>query len=131
MTVNGTTYTATPTISNFYRPYAGYAGISTGASLGVANYNGLLVGYVQKMHDLTAHVSYTLSKSLGDINASGTQVAYSSSGSFQNSDNPLGDYGRPDYDRPNVFVYSLVYDLPFFNTTTNYLAKAAARRMEL
>ena len=124
VTVNGTTYTATPTISNFYRPYAGYAGISTGVSLGVANYNGLLVGYVQKMHDLTAHVSYTWSKSLGDVNASGTQVAYSSSGSFQNSNNPMGDYGRPDYDRPNVFVYSLVYNLPFFNTTTNYLAKA-------
>jgi hypothetical protein len=124
VTVNGTTYTATPTISNFYRPYAGYAGITTGVSLGVANYNGLLVGYVQKMHDLTAHVSYTFSKSLGDVNASGTQVAYSSSGSFQNSNNPMGDYGRPDFDRPNEFVYSLVYNVPFFDKSSNYLARA-------
>ena len=110
--------------SYYYRPYQGYGGIGTGASFGVANYNGLLVGYVQKMHDLTAHVSYTFSKALGDINASGIQVAYSSSGAFQNSNNPLGDYGKPDYDRPDVFVYSLVYDLPFFNATSNYLEKA-------
>jgi hypothetical protein len=110
--------------SYYYRPYPGYASIGTGASFGVANYNGLLVGYVQKMHDLTAHVSYTFSKALGDINASGIQVAYSSSGAFQNSNNPLGDYGKPDYDRPDVFVYSLVYDVPFFNKTSNYLEKA-------
>ena len=124
VTVNGTTYAATPTSSNFYRPYRGYAAITTGTSLGVANYNGLLVGYVQKMRDLTAHVAYTWSKTLGDVNASGTQVAYSSSGSFQNSNNPMGEYGPPDYDRPNEFVYSLVYNLPFFNRSTNSLAKA-------
>ncbi|MGB7744144.1 MAG: hypothetical protein WBL41_15365, partial [Terracidiphilus sp.] len=124
VTINGTPYTATPTISNYYRPYQGYAGITTGVSLGVANYNGLLVGYVQKMHDLTAHVAYTWSKALGDVNASGTQVAYSSSGSFQNSNNPMGEYGRPDYDRPNEFVYSLVYNVPFFNHSTNYLERA-------
>jgi hypothetical protein len=108
--------------SYYYRPYQGYSTMTTGASFGVANYNGLLVGYVQKMHNLTSHVSYTFSKALGDINASGVQVAYSSSGSFQNPNNPLGEYGRPDYDRPGVFVYSLVYDLPFFNKTSNYLA---------
>jgi hypothetical protein len=107
--------------SVYYRPYAGYAAITTGASLGVANYNGLLLGYVQKMKSLTAHVSYTFSKTLGDINASGVQVAYSSSGTFQNSHNPIGDYGRPDYDRPNVFVYSLVYEIPYFNSTSNRL----------
>jgi hypothetical protein len=123
-TVNGVNYVGYPVNSYYYRPYQGYAGIGTGASFGVANYNGLLVGYVQKMHDLTAHVSYTFSKALGDINASGIQVAYSSSGAFQNSRNPLGDYGKPDYDRPDVFVYSLVYDVPFFNSTSNYLTKA-------
>jgi Carboxypeptidase regulatory-like domain/TonB-dependent Receptor Plug Domain len=110
--------------SYYYRPYQGYSSIGTGASFGVANYNGLLVGYVQKMRNLTAHVSYTWSKALGDINATGVQVAYSSSGAFQNSNNPLGDYGRPDYDRPNVFVYSLVYDVPFFNNTSNALEKS-------
>ena len=109
--------------SYYYRPYQGYSSIGTGASFGVANYNGLLVGYVQKMHDLTAHVSYTFSKALGDINASGIQVAYSSSGAFQNSNNPLGDYGKPDYDRPDVFVYSLVYDVPFFNKASNNLER--------
>jgi hypothetical protein len=110
--------------SYFYRPYQGYSSIGTGASFGVANYNGLLIGYVQKMRNLTAHVSYTFSKALGDINATGIQVAYSSSGAFQNANNPLGDYGRPDYDRPDVFVYSLVYDVPFFNKTSNNLEKA-------
>jgi hypothetical protein len=123
VTVNGTTYTATPTISNYYRPYAGYGTISTGVSFGVANYNGLLVGYVQKMRDVTAHVSYTFSKALGDVNASGTQVAYSSSGAFQNSNNPMGDYGRPDYDRPNVFVYSVVYTVPVPGWANNVLGK--------
>ncbi|MGO8759200.1 MAG: carboxypeptidase regulatory-like domain-containing protein [Terracidiphilus sp.] len=123
VTINGTAYTATPVISNYYRPYKGYAGITTGVSLGVANYNGLLVGYVQKMRDLTAHVSYTFSKALGDVNASGTQVAYSSSGSFQNSNNPMGEYGRPDYDRPNVFVYSLVYTVPVPGWANNVLGK--------
>jgi len=110
--------------SNYYRPYAGYGGISTGVSFGVANYNGLLVGYVQKMHDVTAHVSYTWSKSLGDINASGVQVAYSSSGTFQNANNPLGDYGRPDYDRPHEFVYSIVYDIPAFRNSSSSLERS-------
>jgi hypothetical protein len=123
VTINGTPYTATPVISNYYRPYAGYGTISTGVSFGVANYNGLLVGYVQKMRDLTTHVSYTFSKALGDVNASGTQVAYSSSGAFQNSDNPMGDYGRPDYDRPNVFVYSVVYTVPVPGWANNLLGK--------
>jgi hypothetical protein len=112
-------------VNSYYeRPYAGYAGITTGASFGVANYNALLVGYVQKGHNLTTHVSYTFSKALGDINASGIQVAYSSSGAFQNSNNPLGDYGRPDYDRPGEFVYSVVYDIPFFNHASNPLERA-------
>jgi hypothetical protein len=105
--------------SNYYRPYAGYGAISTGASFGVANYNALLVGFEEKTHNLTTHVSYTWSKSLGDINASGTQVAYSSSGSFQNARNPLGDYGRPDYDRPQEFVNSIVYSIPVFNHASN------------
>jgi hypothetical protein len=105
--------------SLYYRPYPGYAGITTGASLGVANYNGLLVGYVQKMKDVTAHVSYTFSKALGDVNATGVQVAYSSSGAFQNSHNPIGDYGRPDYDRPDVFVYSVVYQPSTFNKVSS------------
>jgi len=105
--------------SYYYRPYQGYNSMTTGSSLGVANYNGLLAGYVQKMRDLTMHVSYTFSKSLGDVNASGVQVAYSSSGTYQNSRNPMGDYGRPDYDRPHVFIDSLVYNIPFFNKTSN------------
>jgi Carboxypeptidase regulatory-like domain len=109
--------------SAYYRPYQGYSTMTTGSALGVANYNGLLVGFVQKMRDLTAHVSYTFSKALGDINASGTQVAYSSSGTFQNSHNPLGDYGRPDYDRPDVFVYSLVYTVPVPGWANNTLGK--------
>jgi len=124
VTVNSVAYTATPTISNYYRPYSGYAGVSTGVSFGVANYNGLLVGYVQKMHNLTTHVSYTWSKALGDVNASGVQVAYSSSGAFQNSNNPMGDYGRPNYDRPDEFVYSVVYSVPWFNKSSNYLERA-------
>jgi len=105
--------------SLYYRPYAGYSTITTGVSLGVANYNGLLVGYVQKMKDVTAHVSYTFSKALSDINASGVQVPYSSSGTFQNDHNPAGEYGRPDYDRPNVFVYSVVYQPSMFNHASN------------
>ncbi|MGB6745218.1 MAG: carboxypeptidase-like regulatory domain-containing protein [Terracidiphilus sp.] len=124
VSVNGTAYPAVPVNSFYYRPYKGYGSVTTGASFGVANYNGLLIGYVQKMHDLTAHVSYTFSKSLGDINASGTQVAYSSSGSFQNSNNPLGEYGRPDFDRPDEFVYSLVYDVPLFSHSSNELMKS-------
>jgi len=31
----------------------------------------------------------------------------------------MGDYGRPDYDRPHVFIDSLVYNIPFFNKTSN------------
>jgi hypothetical protein len=124
VTINGTAYAATPVNSNYYRPYAGYSSISTGASLGVADYNALLVGFEEKMSNLTAHVSYTWSKSLGDINASGVQVAYSSSGSFQNSNNPMGEYGRPDYDRPHEFVASLVYNIPVFNHAANSLERS-------
>jgi hypothetical protein len=126
VTINGVAglYPANPVNSYYYRPYKGYSSMGTGSSFGVANYNAILVGYVQKMRDLTAHVSYTRSKALGDVNASGVQVAYSSSGTFQNSNNPMGDYGRPDYDRPNVFVDSLVYSIPFFNKSTNLVERS-------
>jgi hypothetical protein len=114
---NATVPGATLINSAYYRPYQGYTGISTGASIGGANYNALQTGFIYRLRDLQLNAGYTWSKALSNQNQTNTgSVAYGfdSNITFQNPRNPQGDYGRPNYDRPNVFTAAYVYELPFF-----------------
>jgi Carboxypeptidase regulatory-like domain/TonB-dependent Receptor Plug Domain len=111
---------------NYYRPYAGYTSINTGVSIGAANYNALQTGFVYRLADLQLNVAYTWSKALSNQNQTNTgsaAYAFDSNIGFQNPHNPQLDYGRPSYDRPQVFVAAYVYELPFFKHSSNLLAR--------
>jgi len=116
---------ATLVNENYYRPYPGYTSITTGLAIGGANYNALQTGFIYRLGDLQLNAGYTWSKSLSNQNQTNTgSVAYGfdSNIGFQNPRNPQGDYGRPSYDRPDVFTAAYVYELPFFRHS-NFLAR--------
>ena len=117
---------ATQVNVNYYRPYPGYTSINTGVSIGTANYNALQTGFIYRLADLQLNAAYTWSKALSDQNQTNTgSVAYGfdSNIGFQNPHNPKADYGRPSYDRANVFTSAYVYELPFFRNSTNLLER--------
>lgn len=112
--------------TNYYRPYPGYSSITTGVSIGSSNYNGLQTGFVYRLADLQLNAAYTYSKALGDVNQSAQgNLAYGfdSNIGFQNPHNPQADYGRPSYDRTNVFTSAYVYELPFFRHSKHLLER--------
>jgi len=111
---------------NYYRPYPGYTSINTGVSIGTGNYHALQSGFIYRLGDLQLNTAYTWSKALGDQDQTNTgSVAYGfdSNIGFQNPHNPKGDYGRPSYDRTNVFTAAYVYELPFFRHASNLLER--------
>lgn len=76
-----------------------------------ANYNGMLASIEHRFaHNYTLLANYTWSKCLGIAALSSI-----SGGSFQNPNNPRGDYGPCTYDVPQIFNTSLVYDSHFGN----------------
>ncbi len=111
----------------YYRPYKGYAQILSTMSGGSGNYNALQAGFVYRTRDVTLNAAYTFSKSLSDVVPSnpgsngGSGVGYDSSATFQNPHDVASEYGRPDYDRSHVFTSAVVYQLPFFHSSTNFL----------
>jgi hypothetical protein len=112
----------------YYAPYPGFGTISGTNNGGIANYNGLQTGLVWKHKDLTLNAAYTWSKALEDVQpsnpgANGTGVGYDESASFQNPRNERLDYGKPDFDRPQVFTSAWVYETPFFRHSDNVLAR--------
>lgn len=117
---------ATQVNANFYRPYPGYSSITTGVSIGSANYNALQTGFTYRLQDLQLNAGYTWSKALSNQNQTNTgSVAYGfdSNIGYQNPRNPSLDYGRPSYDRPHVFTAAYVYELPFFRHSNNLIAR--------
>ena len=116
--------------SLYYAPYPGYGSINGTNNGGIANYNGLQTGLVWRQNDLTLNAAYTWSKALEDVQpsnpgANGTGVGYDQSGGFQNPRNKMLDYGAPDYDRRHVFTSAWVYQMPFFRTSNNVVAREA------
>jgi hypothetical protein len=125
--INGANGLTAPAVNvNYYRPYPGYTSINTGVSIGTANYHALQTGFVYRLADLQLNAGYTWSKALSDQNQTNTgSVAYAfdSNIGFQNPRNPKADYGRPSYDRPNVFTAAYVYELPFYRHSSNLIAR--------
>lgn len=112
----------------YYRPYKGYDQILSTMSGGSGNYNAFQAGFVYRTANVTLNGAYTFSKSLSDVVPSnpgsngGSGVGYNSAATFQNSRDVAAEYGRPDYDRTHVFTSAVVYQLPFFKTSSNLFA---------
>jgi Carboxypeptidase regulatory-like domain/TonB-dependent Receptor Plug Domain len=92
---------------NFIRPYVGYADIRQYRSDANSNYNSWQTSLTKRKGNLTAGVSYTYSKALG--NASGFQDNIEPEDPYN-----LGIlYGPLSSDRTHIFVASYSYAIPF------------------
>ena len=123
---NATVSGATQINTNYYRPFPGYTSINTGVSIGASNYNGLQSSFVYRLPSLQLNSAYTYSKALGNQNQTAQgNLAYGfdSNIGFQNPRNPSADYGRPSYDRTNVFVTAYVYQPLIFQHSKNFFAR--------
>ncbi|NYF51834.1 TonB-dependent receptor [Tunturiibacter gelidoferens] len=77
--------------------------------VGSSSYNALwLVATKNAGHGLQFNMNYTWSKSL-DTNSLGSQGGYT----FQDSNNPAGNYGPSDFDTRNHYAGNAIYNLPF------------------
>jgi hypothetical protein len=114
---------ARQTNSNYYRPYPGYGTINSGVSIGSANYNALQSGFIYRLADLQLNLAYTYAKALGNQNPTGAGTGYDSATGFSQPYNPSADYGLPNFDRTHVFTGAYVYELPFFKSSHNFLAR--------
>jgi len=104
-------------VTNRYRIYPGYAGITQEENETNFNYNSLQAGIrVENRHGLTTQVAYTwghlLTEVQNDLN------------SLSNPFNAKYDYGSDTgFDRRHILNISYVYALPWFTKSSNLLAR--------
>ena len=98
-------------------PYSGFNSIILAENPGNGHYNGLQVSLASQIRqDLTLNVAYTLSRAIDP----------STGGDLYHVSDPYNrayDNGPSAYDRSNILVLNLIYDLPIFRTTQNHLLK--------
>lgn len=128
--INQLTAAATPTesiagLEDFYAPYQGWTSISGTYSEGIANYNALQSSFILRRKDLNLNFAYTWSKSLTDVQPGGQGISYDQAQGFQNPNNPMAEYGEPDFDRTNVFTGAWVYQMPFFRNSESQALRTA------
>lgn len=100
--------------ANYDRPYRGFAGINTVENEGNSHYEGLQATFrATAWKNLTLNAAYTYSHAWDVIDA---QL-------FNNLDNPMNpryQYGTAGFDRRNIGVVSLIYDLPVFQRSRGF-----------
>ena len=102
-----------------------FIGLNPNADLwtaaGISNYNALEFGVTKKMsHGLQLSASYTYSHSLDEGSGLGA-------GLFFNGNNPLDlrtSYSNSDFDRPNVFTISYLYQFPTLKNASHFVDAA-------
>jgi hypothetical protein len=111
--------------------YRGYRGIKLAYNGANSHYNSLQVdlhGRVRR--DLQLQFGYTYSKAIDEVG-----LANNSGGDLSNTTNPyVGpayDRGPSNYDRRNVAFVNFVYQLPFFQDSSNHFLKAVVGGWEL
>lgn len=102
---------------NEYRIFPGFAGITQEENETNFNYNSLQAGVrIENRHGLTTQVAYTWSHNIDE-------VANDLNG-LSNPFNAKYDYGSDtSFDRRHILNASFVYALPFFQRTSNLLAR--------
>jgi hypothetical protein len=110
---------------NYTRPYLGYSTIQSQAFPGSGNYNSLQGGFTYRTTPLQLNIAYTYSKALANIASRKTGGASSTTNAqVQDWRNLSAEYGLPDFDRTHVFVTSIIYNLPWFNSAHTLLRTA-------
>ena len=106
-------------LSNQYRIYSGFGGITATESETNSNYNSFQAGLrIENKHGLTAQFSYTWSHEI-DI-ASGDEGSTNFAGGSSSVSNPFNleyDRGSGVLDRRHIFNVNYDYKLPFFKTS--------------
>jgi hypothetical protein len=108
-------------------PYLGFNSISLATNEANSHYNSLQGEFRSQMrHALTLHVAYTLSRA---IDGGGASQFGSSGQDLGGVSNPyagwLYDVGPSQYDRTNILLTNLIYDLPFFKNSSSRFMKTA------
>ncbi|HXX21356.1 MAG TPA: carboxypeptidase-like regulatory domain-containing protein [Candidatus Acidoferrum sp.] len=105
--------------AQFRVPYPGYQtdGLAGSDANGYSNYNSLQVTVRHNFsHGLTMQAAYTWDKDL-------TDVFFGPSANINNASCLMCQYGRASFDRPQRFVVSYSYDLPFGKGATGVEGK--------
>ncbi len=106
---------STSSINNF-RPYLGFAGITTYQTSGSSEYNSIQVHLDKHMtQNLLFQVSYTASRSLDNTSNYSFQP--------QNPYNRNADWAVSNWNRPQVLIVNYVYNLPFFRGQNGFLGE--------
>ncbi|HEX6718164.1 MAG TPA: hypothetical protein VF088_13690, partial [Pyrinomonadaceae bacterium] len=75
------------------------------------------------VNGLTCLVSYTFQKTLTDLDGASVGTAFGAGARLQTIKNIRANYGPSVFDRPQRFVASWLYELPFFKRQANLLGK--------
>ena len=116
----------TNTVANIQQrvPLAGFTPTALIEALteGSSNYNSLQVSMTKRMsHGLQFLASYTRSKSLDSEGANLIEaIQGTADAALGNDRDPSARYGRTEFDRPNRFVVSYVWDLPGLKTGSGW-----------
>ena len=101
-------YTGSPLNANLYRPYLGWGTISPMYMDANSNYESLQIGFrATAWHNLTLNSNYTWSHAFDLVDGE----------LFTNVDNPFNthwDYGPAGWDRRQISVTSIIYNIPIF-----------------
>ena len=107
------------------RPYPQYSSISSWEPRGISNYDAFeLSAEKHWQNGLSFLAGYTWSKSL-DMGGGGNSSSAESRNNVQNPRDVNAEYGLSDFNYPNRFTLSLIYDLPFGRGRT-YLSNAGS-----
>jgi outer membrane receptor protein involved in Fe transport len=121
----GVDATATVAQAQLLRPYPHYNGVtSDDADLANSSYNALTVRAERRYSKgLTLLFSYTYSKTI-DLQGAGFSGETDSAVTIQNWNNLKGEYAPSVIDQTHRFVFSAVYQLPFFKGRHGFLEAA-------
>ena len=94
---------------NYFRPYPGYGNIPQQVFVGNSSYHSLQITANRRFtRGLTFGVAFTHSKAMDYLEGDSTTSA--AAPSYQNP--KIYNYGLAGYDRPNIFTFHFVYEVP-------------------
>ena len=95
------------------RPYPQYSSISSWEPIGISTYHALQLSAEKRFSaGLSFLAAYTFSKAL-DEGGGGNSASAESRNNVQNPRNVKAEYGLADFNYPQRFTLSVMYDLPF------------------
>jgi hypothetical protein len=114
--------------TNQMRPFLGYTGITEFRSDSNSNYNALQLSASKRKGDLTATVSYTYSKALGQTSGINDNPEPECPLTCQLANGQIVSwrqfyYGPLGFDRRNALVATYTYSLPFFRRQSGFLGE--------